>query len=71
MAEQEVLLEVRDLCKNFKVRSRKIGESAQLLHALRLCAETGEHQPLIFTQGPGRLPGCRGRSCGLQPQCTK
>ena len=33
-------------------QQRRRGQAAldaQLLHALRLCAETGEHQPLIFT----------------------
>ena len=57
MAEQEVLLEVRDLCKNFKVRSRKIGESAQLLHALsqvNLKVYRGETLGVIGESGCGK-----------------
>ncbi|MFQ8759250.1 MAG: oligopeptide/dipeptide ABC transporter ATP-binding protein [Intestinimonas sp.] len=57
MAEQEVLLEVRDLCKNFKVRSRKIGERAQLLHALshvNLKVYRGETLGVIGESGCGK-----------------
>lgn len=57
MAEREVLLEVKDLCKNFKVRSRKIGEKAQLLHALsnvNLKVYRGETLGIIGESGCGK-----------------
>ena len=57
MAEREVLLEINDLCKNFKVRSRKIGEKAQLLHALsnvNLKVYRGETLGIIGESGCGK-----------------
>ena len=34
MANQEILLQIKDLSKSFKVGSRKLGAPAQQLHAL-------------------------------------
>ena len=70
MAEQEVLLEVRDLCKNFKVRSRKIGESAQLLHALshvNLKVYRGETLGVIGESGCGKSTPWAAASWGCTP----
>lgn len=57
MIEQEVLLEINDLSKNFKVRSRKIGERAKLLHALsnvNLKVYRGETLGIIGESGCGK-----------------
>lgn len=57
MAEREVLLEINDLCKNFKVRSRKIGEKPQMLHALsnvNLKVYRGETLGIIGESGCGK-----------------
>ena len=57
MAEREVLLEVNDLCKSFKIRSAKIGEPAQQLHALsnvNLKVYRGETLGVIGESGCGK-----------------
>ena len=57
MNEQGVLLEICDLSKNFKVRSRKIGEHARILHALsnvNLTVYQGETLGIIGESGCGK-----------------
>lgn len=57
MNEREVLLEICDLSKNFKVRSRKIGEHAKTLHALsnvNLTVYRGETLGVIGESGCGK-----------------
>ena len=57
MAEKEVLLETKDLCKQFKIRSRKIGGKAQMLHALsdvNLKVYRGETLGVIGESGCGK-----------------
>lgn len=57
MADREVLLQVRDLCKEFKVRSRKLGGTTQVLHALshvNLDVYRGETLGIIGESGCGK-----------------
>ena len=57
MADREVLLQVNDLCKSFKIRSRKIGGKAQYLHALshvNLEVYRGETLGVIGESGCGK-----------------
>ena len=57
MAEKEIILEVRDLCKDFDVQSRKIGGATQKLHALShvdLTVYRGETLGIIGESGCGK-----------------
>lgn len=57
MAEQQALMEIRDLCKQFKIRSRKLGEKSQQLHALtniNLDVYRGETLGIIGESGCGK-----------------
>ena len=57
MSEREVLLQISDLCKDFKVRSRKLGGTPQYLHALshvNLDVYRGETLGVIGESGCGK-----------------
>ena len=57
MAEKEIILEVKDLCKDFDVQSRKIGGATQKLHALShvdLTVYRGETLGIIGESGCGK-----------------
>ena len=57
MSEREVLLQISDLCKDFKVRSRKLGGAPQYLHALShvsLDVYRGETLGVIGESGCGK-----------------
>ena len=57
MSEREVLLQISDLCKDFKVRSRKLGGTPQYLHALShvsLDVYRGETLGVIGESGCGK-----------------
>ena len=57
MANQEILLQIKDLSKSFKVGSRKLGVPAQQLHALShvdLEVYRGETLGIIGESGCGK-----------------